>query len=92
MKTLYFLTFLSVIITSCSSVSFLETQPNGGTLLNEIPKELHGNWSIERDSISISKDAFDIKGSYEGHITLNDTSRLYKANNYYVFNFSETNK
>jgi hypothetical protein len=94
MKTLYFLTFLSVIITSCSSVSFLEPQPIGGTLLNEIPKELHGNWSVERDSIAINKNGFDINSPEikNAHIILSDTFRLYKANNYYVFNFSETNK
>jgi hypothetical protein len=94
MKTLYFLTFLSVIITSCSSVSFLEPQPIGGTLLNEIPKELHGNWSVERDSIAINKNGFDINGQSIGpaHIILIDTFRLYKANNYYVFNFSKKDK
>lgn len=94
MKALYFLTFLSVIISSCSSVSFLETQPNGGTLLNEIPEELHGNWLVEKSSISISKNGFDINSPEikNAHIILSDTFRLYKANNYYVFNFSMKDK
>jgi hypothetical protein len=94
MKTLYFLIFVSVIISSCSSVSFMETQPNGGTLLNEIPKELQGNWSVEKASISIDKNGFDINSQEikNAHIILNDTFRLYKANNYYVFNFSNKDK
>jgi hypothetical protein len=47
MKSLPYLFVAIFFLPSCSHIYFTEAQAGGGTLLSEVPKELHGKWKID---------------------------------------------
>jgi hypothetical protein len=47
MKSLPYLVAAIFFLSSCSHIYFTEAQAGGGTLLSEVPKELHGKWKID---------------------------------------------
>jgi len=99
-KLTFLLAFTSLLLSSCTHVYFINPQPKGGKQLNEIPKEICGKWGneyggvlIEYDKITmynINRDSLDniIDTNYTIN-PLSDSLRLFKVEDFYVFNISE---
>jgi hypothetical protein len=68
---------LIIIICSCSNALFDQPQPVNTKNLKKIPKELHGIWNNDSDTIIIDKSSYTHIVVYEDHITKAevDTSR-----------------
>ena len=99
-KFTFLIAIATLFLSACTHVYFVNPQPKGAKQLSEIPKELCGKWDnefggvhIEFDKITmydISRDSLDniIYTNYT--ITpLSDMFRLYKAEDFYVFNLTE---
>ena len=92
---------LSLILTSCWTVSFNQPQPKDGQRLKEIPEELQGKW-IKNNGDSLMIDATGIGtmniivevDSLNNNIVdtsynydrLSDSIRIYRGGKYYVYN------
>jgi len=92
--------FLLVIINSCTNVYFDQPQPKNGKNLKFVPKELHGAWVDNLDTIYITKNGFvevnvktdsldNIISVKTENILLSDSLILNKAGKYYVLNLLE---
>ena len=89
---------LSLILTSCFTVSFNQPQPKDGQRLKEIPEKLQGKWIFDSgDSLMI--DATGIRTSTHNldslnnivdrsykYTSLSDSIRIYEGGKYYVYN------
>jgi hypothetical protein len=58
-----------VIVCSCSNALFDQPQPVNAKNLKKIPKELHGRWINDFDTIIIDKSSYTHISVYEDHIT-----------------------
>lgn len=94
------LLILLILIYSCTNVYFDQPQPKNGENLKFIPKELHGTWVENLDTIYITKNGFievnvktdsldDIISVKTENIFLSDSLILNKAGKYYVLNLLE---
>jgi hypothetical protein len=104
MKTILIFLSFSFIFTSCVSIYFTETQPKGGTMLNEIPNELIGNWmESENNYIGfdkkgktgtkyVSDSLGNIVDTIFENIPLSDSLRIFQVKNIYILNYKEKGK
>jgi len=92
---------LSLILTSCWTVSFNQPQPKDGQRLKEIPEELQGKW-IKNNGASLMIDATgigtmniivevdslnnNIVDTSYNYYRLSDSIRIYRGGKYYVYN------
>jgi len=92
-----------LLLASCSHIYFQEVQPRGGERLNEMPKELYGEWYGDTEGCLINEFGItniDFKtDSLENIIDtvysttpLSDSMRIYKSKGLYVLNFRENSE
>lgn len=94
---------LSLILTSCLTVSFNQPQPKDGQRLKEFPEKLQGKWKmddgdfimIDATGIGTSNLIVDslnniIDTSYR-YTSLSDSLRIYEGGKYYVYNEQSSN-
>ena len=78
-------------VVSCKEITFKEPQPRGKRVLREIPKELHGRYTItsedaaENDTLIVNSKGYFV-ASDSTQALLSDTLILKKYNGYYFFN------
>lgn len=71
MKTFYFLIFFTIILESCSSIYFVQPQPQSGATLNSFPKEFRGIYIAggeDKDTIYIKETKYVYPEIFEKHI------------------------
>lgn len=98
MKTVFLITIIPFVLSSCAHVYFTEPQPKGGTRLKEVPAVLHGEWYVENEGLIIEKTGATSYKTFRdstsnaidtvyNRIPLSDTFRLYQAKPFYVLNY-----
>lgn len=103
MKLFTSIAILLFLFESCSSIYFQEVQPKGGDNLTEIPKELFGIWHGDGEGWKIDEYGFtniDYKTDTLDNIIdtvyvttpLSDSTRIYRAKDFYVLNLRKNSQ
>lgn len=84
---------VSIIIffSSCSNVSFVNSQPENIHALVNIPEEYHGTYVFE-DSTFINSESYLVTDSSIGDMVLGNNLILKKKGNFFFINYFEENK
>jgi hypothetical protein len=94
MKNVAILVFLTIVLSACKEISFVEPQPKGKKSLNEVPGRLRGVYllkdegSDDTDTLYVTKTGYLI-ASDKMQSVLGDSLVLKKYKGYYFVNINE---
>lgn len=97
MKKFILIAIIATVLSSCSTVYFNNVQPSDGTILTEIPEDIHGKWNVENldlminsNSVTLIEKKEKLNGKEKDHIDesyfISDSFIVKQAGKYLVFN------